>query len=259
MTKYGCPVVSVPASNTFAIHRWLIAAKARCSSWNLAIASLLATPIARQTFKEITPILNQEYLGGPIFIGNPELKMSSVENYDLRLDESVLDLDACRDAGVDVVRRRSGGGAVLLVPGEMTWIDVIVPTGTVGWSDDIHGAMVWLGRHLAEVIVAVAGAEDVVVHDGAMQSTPWSKTICFDGLGAGEVVVGGRKLVGLSQRRTRHAARLQCCWYSVYDPTRLVELLASDRRPPLGELSSPATMSAVTSDAVVDALVSRLR
>lgn len=42
--------------------------------------------IARQTFKEITPILNQEYLGGPIFIGNPELKMSSVENYDLRLD-----------------------------------------------------------------------------------------------------------------------------------------------------------------------------
>ena len=186
-------------------------------------------------------------------ITSPALVLGSTQ------DESVLDLDACRDAGVDVVRRRSGGGAVLLVPGEMTWIDVIVPTGTVGWSDDIHGAMVWLGRHLAEVIVAVAGAEDVVVHDGAMQSTPWSKTICFDGLGAGEVVVGGRKLVGLSQRRTRHAARLQCCWYSVYDPTRLVELLASDRRPPLGELSSPATMSAVTSDAVVDALVSRLR
>ncbi|MDF1799346.1 MAG: TonB-dependent receptor [Planctomycetota bacterium] len=42
--------------------------------------------VARQTFKEITPILQQEYLGGPIFIGNPDLRMSSVESYDLRLD-----------------------------------------------------------------------------------------------------------------------------------------------------------------------------
>ena len=42
--------------------------------------------IARQTFKEITPILQQEYLGGPVFIGNPQLEMSDLENYDLRLD-----------------------------------------------------------------------------------------------------------------------------------------------------------------------------
>lgn len=42
--------------------------------------------VARQTFKELTPILQQEFLGGPIFIGNPELKMSALENYDLRVD-----------------------------------------------------------------------------------------------------------------------------------------------------------------------------
>lgn len=42
--------------------------------------------IARQTFKELTPILQQEYLGGPIFIGNPELQMSALKNYDLRCD-----------------------------------------------------------------------------------------------------------------------------------------------------------------------------
>ncbi|MCC6670945.1 MAG: TonB-dependent receptor [Planctomycetes bacterium] len=42
--------------------------------------------IARQTFKELTPILQQEYLGGPIFIGNPDLGMSSLRNYDLRVD-----------------------------------------------------------------------------------------------------------------------------------------------------------------------------
>ncbi|MGA1606926.1 MAG: TonB-dependent receptor domain-containing protein [Planctomycetota bacterium] len=42
--------------------------------------------VARQTFKELSPILRQEYLGGPIFIGNPDLRMSSLKNYDLRAD-----------------------------------------------------------------------------------------------------------------------------------------------------------------------------
>jgi TonB-dependent receptor len=42
--------------------------------------------VARQTFKELSPILQQEYLGGPVFIGNPELDMSSLNNWDLRLD-----------------------------------------------------------------------------------------------------------------------------------------------------------------------------
>jgi TonB-dependent receptor len=42
--------------------------------------------VARQTFKELSPILQQEFLGGPIFIGNPELQMSNLRNYDLRLD-----------------------------------------------------------------------------------------------------------------------------------------------------------------------------
>ena len=65
----------------------------------LPAASLIAAPlehltlraawsqtIARQTFKEITPILQQEYLGGPVFIGNPELRTSDLDNYDLRAD-----------------------------------------------------------------------------------------------------------------------------------------------------------------------------
>ncbi len=47
--------------------------------------------VARQTFKELTPILQQEFLGGPIFVGNPNLQMSAVENYDLRLDYTPYD------------------------------------------------------------------------------------------------------------------------------------------------------------------------
>ena len=106
-------------------------------------------------------------------------------------DRSVDDGDACRRASVDIVRRRSGGGAVLLVPGEVTWIDVIVPAGSPGWSDDVHAPMVWLGRHLATAITTSTGAHDVVVHDGPMRTTAWSQQICFDGVGAGEVLVDG--------------------------------------------------------------------
>lgn len=42
--------------------------------------------VARPTFKEITPIIQQEFLGGPIFTGNPNLRMSKVNNYDTRID-----------------------------------------------------------------------------------------------------------------------------------------------------------------------------
>lgn len=42
--------------------------------------------IAKQTFRELAPILQQEFVGGPIFIGNPFLEVASVKNYDLRGD-----------------------------------------------------------------------------------------------------------------------------------------------------------------------------
>ncbi len=50
-----------------------------------------AKTVARQTFKELTPVIQQEFLGGPIFIGNPDLVMSDVTNYDLRLDYTPYD------------------------------------------------------------------------------------------------------------------------------------------------------------------------
>jgi TonB-dependent receptor len=42
--------------------------------------------VARQTFKELTPIQQMEFLGGDVFVGYPGLKMSALKNYDLRFD-----------------------------------------------------------------------------------------------------------------------------------------------------------------------------
>ena len=69
-----------------------------------------------------------------------------------------------------------------------------------------------------------------------MVCRPWSKLVCFAGLGPGEVSVGERKAVGISQRRTRVAARFQCALYHRWDPAALVAVLA-DPRPSADELA----------------------
>ena len=56
------------------------------ASDNVTLRASYTETVARQTFKELTPIVQQEYLGSPVFIGNPELGMSALKNYDLRCD-----------------------------------------------------------------------------------------------------------------------------------------------------------------------------
>ena len=150
---------------------------------------------------------------------------------------SSIDLEACTAAGVDVVRRRSGGGSVLIVPGEMLWLDVVVPAGDPLWSDDVGRSMWWLGEVWAAALemCGVAGAD---VHRGPIQHSEWSRSVCFDGLGAGEVVVGSAKAVGISQRRTRSWIRLQSSIHLVWRPELVVALLA-DPRPEAAELLEP--------------------
>lgn len=174
-------------------------------------------------------------------------------------DESLVDAAACARAGVDVVRRRSGGGAVLLVPGEIGWLDVIVPAGAPGWGRDVHAPMHWIGRHLAAVFSGLLDGSTVTTNGGALIATAWSRTVCFDGLGPGEVSVDGAKLVGISQRRTRAAARLQCSWYHAYDAGELIGLLRPPHRPPAGDLAPVATVAPERSARVAGLLQARLR
>lgn len=171
------------------------------------------------------------------------------------LGDHVVDVGACRREGVEIVRRRSGGGAVWLAPGEVDWIDVILPTGSPGWSDDIHRPMVWLGRHLAAAFDA-AGVVGAQVHDGPMVTTSHSRLVCFDGLGPGELTLDEAKLVGISQRRTRAAARFQCCWYARHDHHDLTDLLVDDVDPT--ELRRVATIDAVITATIPDHLLHSL-
>ena len=137
--------------------------------------------------------------------------------------DGVVDVARAAAACVDVVRRRSGGGAVLLRPGEVVWVDVLVPCGDPLWQADVGRAFGWLGRAWSEALASL-GVE-ASVHEGAPVAGRWSSLVCFAGLGPGEVTVGGRKVVGLSQRRTRAGALFQCAALVEWDPSPLLELL----------------------------------
>lgn len=170
--------------------------------------------------------------------------------------ESVIDADAARTRGVEIVRRRSGGGAVLLVPGETIWIDVLLPRTHGLWRSDIGAAPVWLGESVVATLVRSGlGGEGLYVHTGAMESSPWSALVCFAGRGPGEVFdVRGSKILGISQRRTREWARFQCVVSLRWNPDSLTALLL----PPRPESSEIATAGAsIASDTSVD--VERLR
>lgn len=143
----------------------------------------------------------------------------------------IVDVERAEQAGVDVVGRRSGGGAVLLRPGEQVWIDLLVPVGDRLWRDDIVVAARWAGAAWATALDQL-GVGPTRVHTGGLVRTDWSDLICFAGMGPGEVTADGQKVVGLSQRRSRTWTRIQTLAYSTWDPMALIDVLrmpASER------------------------------
>ena len=189
-------------------------------------------------------------------VDRPALVLGSSQADDL------VDLGRAAAAGIEVVRRRSGGGAVLLMPREVLWVDVLLPAADPLWDPDVGRSAWWLGeawtRALRRVGSLGRGSElRAEVHHGPMIHTAWSSLACFAGVGPGEVVSGptsgaprsqggSGKLVGISQRRTRAGARFQCALYEDHDPAALPELLALDA-------ASRSTLTAVLGAAVATA------
>lgn len=174
--------------------------------------------------------------------------------------DEVADANACAGAGVAIVRRRSGGGAVLVEPGRLLWVDVLVPATDPVWDADVSRSFAWLGQTWARALADLGTT--AVVHRGALERTRWSRLVCFAGLGPGELTdPAGRKLIGISQRRTRAGARFQCAALLDWDARALVDLLAMDadeRDRAAADLASAAAGVGVDPDALLSAFLNRL-
>lgn len=162
--------------------------------------------------------------------------------------------------GVNAARRRSGGGAVLVEPGGLVWVDVLVPAGDPLWEHDVGRAFAWLGRAWVEAM-ADAGVTGAQAHEGHSVTNGWSRTVCFAGLGPGEVTLDGAKVVGMCQRRAREGALFQCAALLDWQPRRLLDRLVLDddeRERGTQELATAARDLDLDPSRLVDAFLDRL-
>jgi len=189
----------------------------------------------------------------------------------------VVDLARCEAAGVDVLHRRAGGGAVLVAQDNMVCGAICLPVPHPLLGDDLTGSYRWLGEHLARrlaarrVEVAEARADVAMLKSLDDHVSRLLLTACYGALSPHEVVLGTAKLVGLAQIRRRHAALFQV-GILLHDQSRLADFLVVPDEPtreqlraelrrrttglaqraPLPELQSlllPASLRSLRSDA----------
>ncbi|HET8931629.1 MAG TPA: hypothetical protein VFN21_13290 [Acidimicrobiales bacterium] len=144
---------------------------------------------------------------------------------------STVDLGEVARRGLRVVRRRSGGGAVVVEPGSSTWFDVWLPGDDPLFEHDVSLSAHWLGQVMVEALDRVGVAAQRVTTDpagGSAERSRWAPLVCFAGASGGEVLLDGRKAVGISQRRTRAGARFQVNVLHHFDAEATASLFALD-------------------------------
>jgi lipoate---protein ligase len=155
----------------------------------------------------------------------------------------VVDPDAVRAGGVELARRRGGGGAVYLAPGDPLWLDCWIPRDDPLWNADVGAAAEWAGAWWVDALAGL-GLSDLEVHAGRAAPGDLGELICFAGRGPGEVFHAGQKVVGLSQWRSREGALFSSCAYLQWDPAPMLALLDMDEQTAL-ELADALTPTAV--------------
>jgi lipoate-protein ligase A len=165
--------------------RWrLIGEGAQRGAWNMAVDEALVEAVDAGTS---APVLRL-YRWSP-----PCLSLGFSQPYE------AAGAGFCAAHGVDVVRRPTGGRAVLHHL-ELTYA-VLAPLGRGPFTHDLQAAY----RTICGALVAGLSSTGVAAelsgepHGGHLR--PTEAIPCFIGPAAGEVVAGGRKLVGSAMRR----------------------------------------------------------
>jgi lipoate-protein ligase A len=143
--------------------------------------------------------------------------------------EADFDAGLCAAEGLSLVRRPSGGGAVLIVPGAQVWLDLFLPVADPLYDPDVVRASSWVGALWRRALAACGISGTLVVHEGNLRKTAWSRRICFSGVGPGEVTRHGAKLTGVSQRRDRSGAWFFTMALIGPEQRQLAPLLAAGR------------------------------
>jgi lipoate-protein ligase A len=113
--------------------------------------------------------------------------------------EKILDLDRCRDAGIPVVRRTTGGRAVYHHH-EVTY-SVAAPVPYPDFPSTIRGTYEVVARALEAVLADLGVRAERRDRDPNRLHRGAGSPLCFETTSRNELTVDGKKLVGSAQRR----------------------------------------------------------
>jgi len=215
---------------------------------------------------------NEAALARPV--AAPAWRLTAYERAAVVLGRAQRDLlagaaAAAAPAGLEVLLRGAGGGAVLVGPW-MIGLSVALPPAHALVGPGPVASYRWLGEGIAEVLqgLGVARAQalspEALRAQGAPSAPDWA---CFGGLSPWEVVAGGRKIAGLAQVRRRSGVLL-VGGVLVDDPPweRLCEALARPpaeaerlRRATTSGAAEAAAASATLAPALTEALTRMLQ
>jgi lipoyl(octanoyl) transferase len=160
--------------------------------------------------------------------------------------DGAIDRDACARLGIGLVRRPTGGSAILheSPAAELTY-SVVARAGDFPGAEDVLETYRALGAALATGLARLGVPAEVAPlarrHPGA------APTFCFARVGAYELAVKGRKVAGSAQRRQANTflqhgsllldadpARLRAVFPDVADPLAGVTTLRAAANRPVG-------------------------
>ncbi|MBU8870262.1 MAG: hypothetical protein KOO60_05220 [Gemmatimonadales bacterium] len=112
-------------------------------------------------------------------------------------DFSNFDEKAAAAAGLELVRRPTGGRAILHAQ-ELTYSIVGTSPGPL-FGDSLHSSYELINRALLQFLESLGIRADISEGESRQDTR---SLVCFKSAGRHEIRVGGRKLIGSAQRRT---------------------------------------------------------
>lgn len=140
-----------------------------------------------------------------------------------------VDPGAARAEGLQVVARPSGGGPVLW-DDDLIAIDVVLPSGHPLLPVDVVAAYQWVGEAVVAALHELGATGARAVPPGEARAWPAGPAagLCFGGLSPWEVVVEGRKVLGLSQVRRQAGGIIQVGVPMRLDAARLARAVGAE-------------------------------
>lgn len=141
-------------------------------------------------------------------------------------EASSVNASACRKHGIDIVRRITGGRAVLHRH-ELTY-SVISPVNNDLFPNDVHGTYKALASGLLAGLARLGVPAEMVSRSGkfaGMVNGKSKEPACFSSPSWYEILVHGRKIVGSAQRRVGGAFLQHGSILIDYDPLLEAEVI----------------------------------